>query len=94
MKMTNLQPSAHAFLTHGTPWHTSNVTVPTEDWHLERILLPLEPACYEWVTINIPMREAVKGKWKKRGKKKVYLLSLFRQYLLRYFFVNDSIIYF
>lgn len=31
--MMNLQPTAHAFLTHGTPWHTSNVTVPIEDWH-------------------------------------------------------------
>lgn len=76
MKMTNLQPSAHAFLTHGTPWHTSNVTVPTEDWHLERILLPLEPACYEWVTINIPMREAVKGKWKKREKKSIFTVII------------------
>lgn len=38
--MMNLQLTAHAFLTHGTPWHTSNVTVPIEDWHLEWILAP------------------------------------------------------
>lgn len=59
MTMTNLQLSAHAFLTRGTPWHTRNVTVPTEDWHLELILLPPEPAYEERRAIHIPISETV-----------------------------------